>query len=43
LEHGWQPKFFDRIIRSDRELQEVSEYINDNPAKWEEDEFYGEK
>ena len=43
LQHGWQPKFFDRIIRSGRELQEVSEYINDNPAKWEEDEFYGEK
>jgi len=41
LPHGWQPKYFDRIIRSDRELQQISAYINNNPATWEEDELYG--
>jgi len=42
LPHGWQPKFFDRIIRSDRELQAISTYIETNPLTWEEDEFYGD-
>jgi len=43
LEHGWQPKFFDWIIRSDRELQQTATYIETNPATWEEDEFYGDE
>ncbi|NBC25126.1 MAG: hypothetical protein GVX78_05880 [Bacteroidetes bacterium] len=42
LEHGWQPKIFDRIIRSDRELQAISTYIETNPMTWEDDEFYGD-
>ena len=41
LEHGWQPKFYDRIIRSERELHHTATYIENNPANWEEDKFYG--
>jgi len=43
LEHAWQPKFYDRIIRSERELHRTAAYIESNPAKWEEDEFYNEE
>jgi REP element-mobilizing transposase RayT len=43
LPHGWQPNFYDRILRSDIELQMVSAYIKNNPAAWTEDEFYGEE
>ncbi len=31
----WQPKFYDRIIRNDRELYNIRRYIMQNPLKWE--------
>jgi putative transposase len=31
---GWQSRFHDRIIRGERELTAVRQYIIDNPAKW---------
>ena len=34
---GWQPRFHDRIIRNDRELNAIREYIDLNPARWSED------
>ncbi len=33
----WQPKFFDRIVRNDQELQRIRKYILDNPLRWEQD------
>jgi REP element-mobilizing transposase RayT len=33
----WQRNYYERIIRSDAELDAVRKYIRDNPAKWEED------
>lgn len=30
----WQPRFYDRIIRSQRELDAVRRYIIDNPKNW---------
>ena len=36
----WQPRFYDRIIRNERELNNVRQYIINNPAKWTEDENY---
>jgi REP element-mobilizing transposase RayT len=30
----WQPRFRDRIIRSDRELEATRAYIRANPARW---------
>jgi putative transposase len=36
----WQDKFYDRIIRNDKELNSVREYIYYNPIKWAKDEFY---
>jgi putative transposase len=35
----WQRSFYDRIIRNERELQKISEYIQSNPQNWQEDEY----
>lgn len=35
----WQSRFYDRIIRDERELRNIRKYINDNPLNWD---LYGE-
>ena len=30
----WQSRFYDRIIRNEKELQKIRKYINQNPLKW---------
>lgn len=30
----WQRSFHDRIVRNDRELRHIAEYIRDNPRRW---------
>jgi putative transposase len=35
LEFAWQPRFFDRIIRNEKELYNIRKYIEQNPLKWE--------
>ena len=34
----WQRNYYERVIRNDRELNLIREYIEGNPAKWETDE-----
>jgi REP element-mobilizing transposase RayT len=34
----WQPRFYDHIIRNEKSLDEIRQYIKNNPLKWEEDE-----
>jgi REP element-mobilizing transposase RayT len=36
----WQTSFFDRIIRNEQEYLNTWQYIDENPAKWEEDKYY---
>ena len=36
----WQKLFHDHIIRNDADYLKIWEYIDNNPAKWEEDCFY---
>ena len=36
----WQKSYYDQIIRSQADYQNIWEYIDTNPAKWEEDEYY---
>jgi len=31
----WQPRFFDRIIRDEKELYNIRKYIEQNPLKWD--------
>ena len=36
----WQRSFYDHIIRDDKEYQEIWNYIDANPAKWEKDKYH---
>ncbi len=33
----WQRGYWERIVRNDRELNAIRQYIQDNPARWAED------
>lgn len=37
---GWQPRFYDHIIRNDDELNRIRTYITNNPMNWTDDEHY---
>ena len=39
---AWQRSFYDHIIRDDRSYENISNYILNNPLKWEEDKFYNQ-
>ena len=39
-EFAWQPRFYDHIIRNERSLRDIRQYIRDNPLKWESDQYY---
>lgn len=36
----WQKGYYDHIIRNEPDYLRVWQYIDANPAKWEEDEYY---
>lgn len=36
---GWQSRFHDHIIRNDDEYQRINDYIENNPANWNNDKF----
>ena len=36
----WQPRFYDHIIRNEQDYLDIWQYIDNNPVKWTEDEFY---
>lgn len=36
LPNGWQPRFFDRIIRNQNEFNALANYIDENPNHWPE-------
>ena len=36
----WQRNYYERIIRDDASLQNIAYYIENNPANWQEDDFY---
>jgi len=38
----WQRNYYEHIIRNESDLTRVQEYIVNNPAKWEDDEYYTE-
>ena len=39
----WQRNYYEHIIRDDMSLQNISYYIMNNPAHWQEDDFYQPK
>ena len=38
---GWQARFYDHIVQSDREFKMIRQYIGDNPANWGKDKYFG--
>lgn len=36
----WQRNYYEHIIRNEKSYQNISEYILNNPSKWNEDKFY---
>ena len=38
----WQLRYWDHIIRNENDYFRISNYIINNPAKWEEDKFYSD-
>jgi REP element-mobilizing transposase RayT len=37
---GWQPRFHDEIIKNEKELLIIKNYIINNPINWQKDKFY---
>jgi len=35
INFNWQPRYYDRIIRNELELEKIRTYIQDNPNRWE--------
>ena len=42
LAFNWQPRFHDRVVRSDDELRRIQDYIRTNPSRWEKEWDNGE-
>ncbi|GAB4323766.1 MAG: transposase [Bacteroidales bacterium] len=40
---AWQSRFHDHIIRNNAEYQRISDYIRNNPAKWQNDKMNSDK
>lgn len=38
----WQRNYYEHIIRTEQELEEIREYIQNNPLNWNKDMFYVE-
>ena len=36
----WQRSFYDHVIRNEQDYLETLKYIDENPVKWELDQFY---
>ncbi len=36
---SWQRNYYEHIVRSDRSLERIREYIAGNPGKWSEDRY----
>jgi REP element-mobilizing transposase RayT len=36
----WQRNFYEHIIRNDKDLMRIQQYILNNPTNWEKDEYY---
>ncbi len=40
---AWQSRFYDHIIRDEKSFLKISDYIQNNPINWENDELYLEE
>ena len=40
IDFAWQPRFHDHIVRNDRSMNRIRDYIIHNPLKWNSDCFF---
>ena len=40
-ERIWQRSYYDHVIRNEADYLRICRYIEENPAKWMDDEYYG--
>jgi REP element-mobilizing transposase RayT len=40
---AWQRSFHDHIIRDEKSYERISNYIIDNPKKWDKDKFFNSR
>jgi len=40
IHNVWQRNYYEHIIRNEQSFQTISDYIINNPAKWNDDKFY---
>jgi REP element-mobilizing transposase RayT len=40
VHHVWQRDYYEHIIRDELSYIRITDYITDNPAKWQDDKFY---
>jgi REP element-mobilizing transposase RayT len=40
---SWQSRFYEHIIRNEKSLQKIRQYIMNNPVKWELDEYHPDR
>ena len=38
--HIWQRNYYDHIVRDEKSLNEIRQYIIENPARWQDDSLY---
>ncbi len=36
----WQRNYYKHIIRGERDLQTITDYIDSNPQRWQQDKIY---
>ncbi|MBS1257074.1 MAG: hypothetical protein MAG551_00109 [Candidatus Scalindua arabica] len=37
---GWQPRFYDHIVRDEKDLNRIRQYMVNNPTIWKKDDLY---
>ncbi len=38
--HLWQRGYYDHVIRNEADYQRIWQYVDENPVRWTEDEYY---
>ena len=41
-ENIWQSRYYDHVVRNQQDYNEIWEYIENNPIKWQEDLYFAE-
>jgi REP element-mobilizing transposase RayT len=42
VDFAWQARFYDHIIQDEKSLENIRTYIQRNPIKWTEDEYFSD-